>query len=665
MMKFFRKYMKHLLAVFMSLLLVVWLGGSALSNLLNQQAMNDDIVRGHAFGEEVRQRDMQPAFDDANILTWIGIRWELVHYHVLAELAGNDMGKLRQYAGQLRQEPISIEEWYMLDAATRQSGIHVSGQAVQRFMQEAGLSGEILAAVRDRHGVPIERIEQAIRSFVRIREAVEMACDAIKPSEADVQEFVRDTQQKVRIQAVVVNSSKLVDPDWEPSDEAIQAHFAAYRDNDPARGSVTEFGYRLPEKAQTEFIKVKVDALSEAQTVTDEEAYEYWAAHKEEFRQPTTQPSTQPSQPPAQGDPYETFTEARPSVVEKLQEAKAKTEALRIARELITRLARPWKDAPTTQPHGYKEPPAETTGDEVYPELIASLESRYPGVLEYGRTELVDASGAGMAQDIGRARAFPESRRPVPFRNVAFMVAGLENADPEQDPDQARLFRNVYETCAEPLVDGQGTVFVFRTVATRSKQAPETVDEVREDIVRDLRQMRAYEQAEEYARQLAEQAKEEGLKAAFDASDPALKEKLGDQAYQSPEPFARLRTMNWGGMQRVMPNYISGIGGGEELIDLCFSLASPTSTQPTGVAVHEMPRRRQWLVIQGEQTLPVTVAEYEEQRATGLEHIQLERRVAFLSHWFDPEQIRGRIDWVSATPEEPSDEEAGDGEETA
>ena len=71
MMKFFRKYNRHLLAVFMALLLVVWLGGSALTSWLapNQAAQ----IMGTAFGSEISAGQVQAFANETVLMDLLGL----------------------------------------------------------------------------------------------------------------------------------------------------------------------------------------------------------------------------------------------------------------------------------------------------------------------------------------------------------------------------------------------------------------------------------------------------------------------------------------------------------------------------------------------------------------------------------------------------------------
>jgi len=650
MMKFFRKHMRELLAVFMALLLVVWLGGTALQNVLRKRYSMASEQRGVAFGQPVLFRDMEPAFQDANILSRMGIRWQMPWIDTVRMMGIRNPRVLETFVLAIRAEPLDEVEWYMLDAAARHAGIYVPPEAVERFKRMYGIQGVVLDRIREGSQLSLSRIDQAIRSYVRVLEAVELDNRGIKPTEADIQDFIRKTQEKVRAAFVVLDSAALEDATSQPSESELKAQFEKGKDRDRVPGDVLGFGYREPEKAQVEYIRINVDALARLQKVTDEEAYGYWLEHKDEFLRPA--PATSPTAAqtrPAEREPYETFSEARAAVVDKLSRDKAKAEALRLARELIARLDRPWRQIPATGPGSESPFPSGADSPDVYPQVIASLEARYPGVFEYGRTLLTDAAGLSANPKVGRVRAQTGRGWPIPLAQVAFMIEGREES-PEKRPETARLFRKLYRTCSEPLVDDQNNAYVIRTVALRPKQPPKSWEQVRDKLVEDIRRSKAYQRAGELARRLAERAEQVGLKAALEA-DGDLKKRLGQNAYSEPKPFARQRLSIFGGPPSLMPNWIPMLGMDEALIDRCFAVAAGTATQPAGVFVHEQPRYGRWIVAQVLGLVPVTQEQFDRQRQVAYSYTSTDLGVRFLRTWFDSQQIRERIGWQDVLPE--------------
>lgn len=638
MMKFFRKYTKQLLAVFMVLLLIVWLGGSALQHVFDRSQEHLKMPRAKVFGKTVLVRDMQTAFRETEVLKAMNIQWEWMWANAVARLGARNMNDLRRLVGAVRTSPLTLEEWYMLDVAARRSGIQVSEEQLERFKAASGLTGEALASIRDRSNFSLDTLDEALRSYVRVNEMVESAIEAIKPSEADIQDAIRDSQEKVTVAVVTLDATKFEDSTWQATEEELQKQFDEGKDKDPSPSSMGErvFGYREPEKAQIEYIRVDVNALARRQKISDEAAWEYWDAHKDEFLRPVSRPASAPASSQPEPKPYDTFTEAKPKVIEQMAERAAQAEAQRLANEMISTLAKPWVGAPTTQPDNYAIPPAGQESDQVYPNLIASLEPRYPGVFKYGRTLLQDQKELAANNPDIRSAYFRGSGQYgfVSVAQAAFMVAGLE-AKKDAIPDQTRLFRNVYQTCAEPFVDmgAKGSIVIFRTVATRAKQPAQSMDSVRDKLIADLRKIRAGKEAERLAKELAEKAGAIGLKAAFE-NDAQLIAKLGKDAYKDNVTFSR------------STRYVPEFHGDSELIKRCFAVATaPATSQPARIITQPLRYPSGWAVVEWHKLLPVTTQEYDEERAEAIVRVIGSRQLAFMRDWFDPAQIRARVGW--------------------
>src|SRR4029077_10118711 len=102
-----------LLAIFMALLLIVWLGGSALTEIISSHRDYGKTVQGTAYGETARQKDIQPSYLETETLEQIMGRplWQYPWFFSLQSLQMNP----QQTAGSVRQTPLNREEWYMLD----------------------------------------------------------------------------------------------------------------------------------------------------------------------------------------------------------------------------------------------------------------------------------------------------------------------------------------------------------------------------------------------------------------------------------------------------------------------------------------------------------------------------------------------------------------------
>lgn len=622
-MKFFRKNTKYLLAVFMALLLVVWLLEDTIQSL--GRGGGPDVEWGQAYGETVSVDEIVSTNGVAEILTGLGLPWESL-------------------AGRMRK-PLNVKEWYMLDAEARRRNIYVPDSDVAKMRET--FPPEAIQSVRNRRKVTNDEIDNALRSLLRVQKAFFTDLDAIKVSEADIQHYVRNTAEKAKVKLAILDASQFVDSTWEPTEEQYQEHFEKYRDKDPGAGE-DSFGYRKPEEAQIEYIQIKVEELARQQKVDDEYAHNYWKENKEKFtkpRPPTTQPSTAPA------EPYATYTEARDAVRKEIANQRARAAALRIGTDLAKALSAPWTTQPATAPSNfYRQPPEDALDLQRYPRMMDAFREKAPGALAYQRTQMMTRQGMYTLGPVASAMALQGSPDAVALAHAAFLVQGLE-ASPKGSAfeRQARWFHNLYETLPEPFVDQAGNVYVFRTLAVLPKRPPASLTEVKDKIREDLRLQRAAEEARKQAEQLVDRAKQVGIDEAVQ-ENAALASKLGQPPVKTPKPFAR-REAVYGQMMPTQVQEIDDEPTGE-FVKTVFDLAEKTTTQPQKVALYPMETRRRWVVVQLVDILLVTKAEYEQERRMAEIMLRQQRQMEFAASWFSPENIRARVNWKPAYPEE-------------
>ncbi|MCH7597015.1 MAG: hypothetical protein IID35_10695, partial [Planctomycetes bacterium] len=99
MMKFFRKHNKTLLAIFMSGLMIVFIGGSALQGFLTPQS--DQVIATSIFGD-ISLLDQQEAKRVTDILDQVGQDWS------------------RPISG--ASEPLQTMEWILLAREAERTG---------------------------------------------------------------------------------------------------------------------------------------------------------------------------------------------------------------------------------------------------------------------------------------------------------------------------------------------------------------------------------------------------------------------------------------------------------------------------------------------------------------------------------------------------------------
>ncbi len=658
MMKFFRKHMKYFLVFGTVFLMIVFVGGSALQSMCQPETVDMDQVVAEAFGEDVTLADMLPANNKLGILERMGVNWN-APWIIQLQAMNLNRQQLFSIASRLPQQPLSEDEWYMLVRLSEENGTYVSTQELENFKQLIGLTPEVMNRLRENLRVSIHQIDDALTAFIRVLNDASQVSTSAVASEADIRGILREAEEKIAVDGLIVDSGNFVDPEYTPTDEEITAHFEEFK-NEPAASSA--FGYQIPEKAKIEYIRIDPEKLIAQQTVSDDEAWEHWEANKSSFFQPQEEVAEGEDAPVRKN--YKTFTEAKSDVVEALKKEKARQEALGIARDLITTLSIPWAEQP--EKDGVKEIPESQRPGEIYPNLIASHRDQYPETMTFVRTEYMDADA--FRQDEGIAGVTAPGQRGLPLAMAAFYVPGSSYA-PQDGSAQDRLFRNLYQTAADPFVgrtgENEGFVYVMRTVNLIEPHAPEEItEELRTQIVQDIRQKKAYDEAARLAKDLASTVTSDNrLREAFLAHEE-LQEKLPNTAFVEPDPFSRKRMFPMGGMVRVQPGFIPTFGYDPALMDEIGTMVEKhraDGSQP--VITYEQESSGRWLVIQLERVLPITTDTYEDMRMAAMNHVQEDRIISLINQWYDPENLRERVGWKELR--EDADGEDGEGTEQA
>lgn len=647
MLKFFRKYNKHMLASFMALLLVAWLTGDALKNLLQR----DETARvvATAFGASVKVQDLSPYYRESQILSDLGLPWHAMWYMTL-----QDYG-VSPYFVRVDRESLTENEWYMLVEWARRQGVEVASQDVTEVMQGVEKNSiekyrvSAIDMAKKRHSVGPDQIEAAVADFLRVREAVRRSA-AVLVTEPELRQRMREVGEKVTVKYALVGAKSFTDPTAAVTDAELKEQFEKYKD--VAAGEAGGYGYKLPAAVQIEYVSVNVDELAKQIRVDDQRAYTYWKEHQKEFLKPL--PQTQPTSGPAvkrpSTQPYEKYDEARSEVVAKLTNDEAQQAAKKLLQELINRLNQAWEKAPKGA-DGYLVAPEAVKLDGYLEKEVEAFGSRqYGKFLRYNRTQEVTQDVLAGLPGVGRATA-AESRKQTPLHTVAFEIQGLARSDAGEPAGESKL--SLFQPCEMAFKDPQNNVYMFRAIKVSPSRSPESIDRVKADVERDVREIKGYKAAGEAARELEKQAAQAGLVAAFDAA-AALKQKLGPEEGQVREAtFARSELPYFFGSSALQPANVPFVGPDAGFIREAFRLGAPTTaSQAQRVAVVELKPTKQWAVVQWVAAVPIRVNEYEGQRRQLVQSLYMDAVESFVKGFYAADQIRARAGWQDAEPQQ-------------
>jgi hypothetical protein len=670
MLRFLRKYMRHILVVAMALLLVSWLGGSSLRYLLTKDLTT--AVIGKAFGKDITRADLIRVENQTNLYNRLGLRWQ------------------RPWQGMWGPIPLpslDLIDWLLLQQEANQWPLEISARQIDEEFNRRGLNDAALVMLQERLRVARQDLRDAMASFLRVWQRYLLCESSVKVTETEVRHTCKQFGDKVKARFVVLNADDFLNPDEPVTEEDASAHFEKYKDR-PQGGLADDpqalpFGYQYPNQIQVEYIVLNADALAQGLPVPKAtEIYAYYQQNKNALTTTRAAAATQAAttadtqavtRPETTVERVMTLDEAEPQIIETLNREKAIQLAHHEMQQMLDATRSAWAAAPVDEKRMRQMPESITTAD-YYPKLVqASNQGKPNQPFQYHKTDWLTVETAAEVEGLGNSVAALSDGSRIPFTDQAFRVYGLKL------PEEAGTLLSLYEEPTEVFADEAGNAYMFRVVAARPPESPADWTEVRQAVEEDVRKLSAYRRAEQAAQRILEAAQTEGLEQAFtqDQAYAALEEKR-DQVLRNPAPFARARLASFQEAfitgKALMPPTIPGFGPqpDQELADAVFEQAAktetttatttspttiPTTTPATDVHLLSQPQRLRCVLFQVTDRIPMRQDEYESQRMMVRSILSVVRRLQFAINWWHRSNIRQRTGLespiIDTTPEGP------------
>lgn len=622
MMKFFRKYNKTLLAVFMVLLMIVFLGGSALDSMLAPSG--DRQVATSAVGP-ISYTDQRVAEVTRSILSSLGLDAE----RPLPAMT----------------EPLDPIDWIILSREAGALGLPNSVAAVRSLLPDEKTLNELARQLRRKPA----RIMSAMAEYSAIRQAAFTVAGPTAPSQAEVLAAARKSLEKVRIDVALLPAEAFMDAADTPSREEIEAQYTAYRSREAGGG--VNFGYYVPPAVQIQFIKINRDAIAgevRAGSI-EKKARAYYDTRRDTepaFRRPPETPG--PSEDPIEGPPappYLAWNDVKDIALDIIRKQEADAAVDRIANWLVSYAGDGFLDSDRGD-DGYRPAPENVAKPAYYDGLIENVPATiaYPGTLSTTVTEFFNEDEANRLPEIGIASfAANAGGFLATVRNLAFKTQGLIPEVPKGKGVDTSAYLATFQTSRLVLRGISGNKYVFRVVAAQPGHVPESVDEVRQRVVADLRLLKGYEVAKARAESLRSCETSESLAAAYETDDEliTLMGEVGPSGgYFAPPAFARVDRF------RVVLGIASQgvrVGGGvgllpNDVVEDCFALTDADNK----IRTFELKERATVMVVEWLETQRATVEDFDATKETLAQQLAASRMQAALSDWMKPDNIRAR-----------------------
>jgi len=464
MFKFLRRYSKWILAVGGTLLMVTFLIPFAFQSLGQMAA-----TRGAAWATVGESESKVSVFE---------------YQQIQQEM------RVVEMLNPLLVRPIVIDtpqHWFLLTREAEQAGLIGGTEDAYAMLGET--PSEALNAMAIQAGVRPEFVLQTVAKFRGVSRLISIYRTAGHFSDRRLRSEAKRLFHVVNAKFVAIEASADAVSE-EPSEEAIEEQFATYADDLPGEGE-NGFGYKLPDRVKLEWISIPADAVRAAIEASPE--FNEVALRKHWRRNPNfTFPEI------TEGAPV-------PSVVR---------EDLRLTlfNEKLEEIARFANDEIRTATRGLARsgsyfvlPEDWATRQTSFPELATKLQREFgielPAYNAAG-DRWMSAQEVSELEGIGAATTDRFGTAPLPLSTLVVQTKEFGNAV------DAIIQKGVP---GPPLRGSDGSLYIFRIMDTDASRRANSVEEVRDMVVRDLKRMADYERLKSSLAAYEAEAERDGL----------------------------------------------------------------------------------------------------------------------------------------------------------
>ncbi len=612
MLKFLRKYNKIILVFGGSLLMIAFLAPQAIQQV--GQLQNRAVAEMD--GRKVKERELFAASNELRALNALGGTGGTanallnlsqgtgadadLHWYLLTKEAeaggfvgsdGDGRGYYLPMAEQIAVLIIRSSREYQQFA--RQAGQQFADQFIlarqlpevrEQFLNRLQQTeGSAAAAGRFTSIDELHRAVAKMRGIQRMRSAY---LNVARPSDRRLRAEGSDIFRGLQTDYLTIPASRFVADEAEPTEAEITQHFEARADTNPAEDEFG-IGYLQPQRVKLEWIRIDRQTLLDAIAIPIVEVSKRWQLERDIY----------PGEFEEEQDAVRAVLEAeRVEALLQVADRAVKGEAGRSSREL-------------SRDGAYFEVPADWAARRPSLESIAQavvnrLKEREQIEIPLPTIERRDDSWQDFGE-LSQLEGFAFGTVRVGSQNASAAGAVLQVRELNPNPN---LPIQVGILAAEhPIVASDGSLTFFRVLDARDVSAPDSIDEVREEVIANIKTLRAYERLKAELPGYLEVAKAGGLEAVAESLNAGLEE--GDASRVTVQNDATISTN---------PQSVPRVFADEEVLEELFAFAEtidPTR-EPESIPAAERtyallsPRVLSAVVGTADRYVPLTVEDF-------------------------------------------------------
>ncbi|OHB79682.1 MAG: hypothetical protein A2Z25_05160 [Planctomycetes bacterium RBG_16_55_9] len=601
LVKWFRKNNSKIMAIVVIVLMIGFIGGSALTYLLQGSRGLNDAVATIA-GKKITHNDLMQARQELELLRMLRaddlLRAQDLLGVFLAELLfsadrGGSPDLIGNVKAAIRRNLYTISDkqindlyrrnvpphvyWCCLKAEVRRAGIGVQknevgailGSAIPQLFNGQSYS-QLIGPIIDKQRIPEEEILATVGRLLSVLQYGQIMCSNEGLTAQQILYEASVQQESIDVGYVEFDAEVFADANGPaPGEEELKKHFDKYKTFFP--GDITDdnphgFGYKQPDLVSLEYIAVKLDDVRRiVAPPTQDEIGDYYSRHKEQlFTEQVPSDPNDPNSPTT--EQVRSYAEVAGPISKQLLADKINSKADGILQEARTLTeVNQQEESPTGKPK-----PLEQLKEKAvkYEDVAKKLSDKYQIKVYVGRTGRLNALDVQMDEYIGSIFLRGYGPTPIGLSQAAFAVdpLGVSELGPF-DVSKPRLYENI-----GPLKDpyGAGSIMaIVRVVDARKAEVPENIDltystrsvhldpndqgaekevySVKEKVVEDLKKLKALGATKTKAEEFVNLVAMDG----WDKAIGVFEKLYGQAARRDPNDPNAFRLQNQVGLRRV------------------------------------------------------------------------------------------------------------------
>lgn len=513
LVKWFRKNNKKVMAVVVIVIMIGFVGGTALTSLLqsNRGGLGDVLAR---LGDKtkVTREDLLSARQELDILKLLRadvlLKSQDLQGIILGELLFADQKSsailINSLKQTIRQEQYEISEkqindiyrrqgspdiyWYCLQHEVQLAGISLPEAEVSQLLAQVipqlfdgGTYSGVIGAIMDQRRIPQGQILATMGKLLAALQYAQMVCSSQDVTTQQMMHTARLEEEGTNVEFVKFDSGVFAEGLDEPDAAKMAEQFDKYKKF--FAGEVSDenpygFGYKLPDRIRLEYLAVKLDDI---QTIvsppTQDEMGEFYNRNKAQSFTEQLQPD--PNDPNSPTERVRGYAEVVDSISKQLMKSRINEKAEAILQDAMTLTE---GDLAKMNEAAVEDLDAEQFGKLAgdYELAADKLSADYNIKVHTGRTGLLGPMELQMDEHLRTLVVRGYGRNRVRLSQIVFAVDEVAASELGQfDVQKPRLYQNigpVRDWMSE--YDMSGTIVALvRVTEARKASEPESIDQ--------------------------------------------------------------------------------------------------------------------------------------------------------------------------------------------